>query len=102
MLSTEMNDLDFIWHDIFDQFNDFYCDVALIVWAIKMDDLSSLVEQEPPPFNPLQPLENTNNHVFRQHPYAFLSTSHFDTYVPIAALSHSEDLLIKNKEKLCL
>ena len=51
-----MNNLDFIWCNIFGQFDDFYCDVALIVWAIKMDNLSSLVEKEPPPytFDPLQ------------------------------------------------
>ena len=51
-----MNDLNSIMLNIFDLFNDFYCDVALMIWAIKMDTLASLVEQEPPPytFNPLQ------------------------------------------------
>ena len=48
----EMNDLDYIMFDIFDLFNDFYVDVALIVWAIKEDSLGSLVEPETPNFNP--------------------------------------------------
>ena len=40
--------------DIFDLFNDFYCDVALMVWTIKEDALTSLVEPEIPIFNLLQ------------------------------------------------
>ena len=39
---------------IFDFFNDFYADVALIVWAIKEDTLAPLVEPETPIFDPLQ------------------------------------------------
>ena len=50
----EMNNLDYIMLEIFDLFNDFYTDVALIVWAIKEDNLGSLVEQENPTFDPLQ------------------------------------------------
>ena len=50
----EMNDLNFIMLDIFYLFNDFYCDVALMVWAIKTDALASLVEPETPTFNPLK------------------------------------------------
>ena len=51
-----MNDLNSIMLNIFDLFDNFYSDVALIIWATKMDALASLVEQEPPPyiFNPLQ------------------------------------------------
>ena len=49
-----MNNLDFIMLDIFDLFNDFYCDVALMVWAIKEDALASLVEPEIPTFDPLK------------------------------------------------
>ena len=50
----EMNDLDYLMLEIFDLFNDFYADVALIVWAIKEDNLASLVEPETPIFDPLQ------------------------------------------------
>ena len=49
-----MNDLDYIMLDIFDLFNDFYADVALIVWAIKEDRLDSLVESEKSTFDPFQ------------------------------------------------
>ena len=49
-----MNSLDLILLEIFDLFDDAYCDFALIYWAIKMDTLASLVEQRPPPFDPLQ------------------------------------------------
>ena len=52
--AAEMNDLDLIWWDIFEQFDDFYCDVAIIVWAIKMDVISTLLEPTPIVFNPLQ------------------------------------------------
>ena len=98
---TAMNDLNSIMLDIFDLFNDFYSDVALIIWATKMDVLALLVEEEPSPyiFNPLQTIGNTNNHVLHQHPHAFLSTSHSDIYVSIAACSHSEDLLIEKTKK---
>ena len=50
----EMNDLDLIWWDIFEQFDDFYCDMAIIIWAIKMDALSTLLEPTPIVFNPFQ------------------------------------------------
>ena len=50
----EMNDLNSIMFNIFDLFDDCYCDVALMIWAIKMDALASLVEPKPPLFNPLQ------------------------------------------------
>ena len=50
----EMNDLDLIWWDIFEQFNDFYCDMAIIVWAIKMDTISTLLEPTPITFDPFQ------------------------------------------------
>ena len=50
----EMNNLDYIMLGIFDLFNDFYADVALIVWAIKEDSLASLVEPETPIFDPFQ------------------------------------------------
>ena len=50
----EMNNLDYLMLEIFDLFNDFYADVALIVWAIKEDNLASLVEPEIPIFDPLQ------------------------------------------------
>ena len=50
----EMNDLDYIMLEIFDLFNDFYADVALVVWATKEDALASLVEPETPTFDPLQ------------------------------------------------
>ena len=54
-VSTEMNSLDFIWLDIFELFDDFYCDVALIVWAIKEDELSTLLEPMTPAiFDPFQ------------------------------------------------
>ena len=49
-----MNDLDYIMLEIFDLFNNFYCDVALMVWATKEDALTSLVEPETPTFDPLQ------------------------------------------------
>ena len=49
-----MNNLDYIMLEIFDLFDDFYADVALIVWAIKEDSLGSLVEPETPTFDPLQ------------------------------------------------
>ena len=51
-----MNDLNSIMLNIFDLFDNFYSDVALIIWATKMDVLALLVEQEPPPyiFDPLQ------------------------------------------------
>ena len=49
-----MNSLDYIMLDIFDLFNDFYADVALIVWAIKEDTLGSLVEPKTPTFDSLQ------------------------------------------------
>ena len=51
---TEMNNLNFIMLDIFELFDDFYCDVALIVWAIKMDALSTLLEPIPTTFDPFQ------------------------------------------------
>ena len=96
-----MNDLNTIMWTILETFDNMFYDLNLILLAIKLDEVASLLQQEPVPppytFNPL-----TNNLVFHQHPYAFLLTSHFDTYVPIAALSHSEDLHIENKEKLCL
>ena len=50
----EMNDLDYIMLEIFDLFNNFYADVALVVWATKEDALASLVEPESPTFDPLQ------------------------------------------------
>ena len=50
----EMNDLDYIMLEIFDLFNDFYTDMALMVWATKEDTLASLVEPETPTFNPLK------------------------------------------------
>ena len=53
-IQTEMNDLDFIMQDIFELFSDFYDDVALIVWAIKMDALSTLLESPPITFDPFQ------------------------------------------------
>ena len=40
--------------DIFELFDDFYCDMALIVWAIKMDALSTLLEPIPTTFDPFQ------------------------------------------------
>ena len=49
-----MNDLDYIMLEIFDLFNDFYCDMALVVWATKEDTLASLVEPETPTFDTLQ------------------------------------------------
>ena len=42
----EMNNLDFILLNILEQFNDFYCNVALIEWAIKTDTLASLIEPD--------------------------------------------------------
>ena len=53
-----MNDLDFIMLDIFELFDDFYCDVALIIWAIKMDALSTLLESTPIVFDPFQTIGN--------------------------------------------
>ena len=51
----EMNNLDPIWLDIFELFDNFYCDVALIVWAIKTDTLSTLLEPMTPiTFDPFQ------------------------------------------------
>ena len=51
----EMNSLDFIWLDIFEFFDNFYCDVALIVWDIKEDALSTLLEPTTPAiFDPFQ------------------------------------------------
>ena len=35
-----MNDLDYIMLEIFDLFNNFYCNVALVVWATKEDALA--------------------------------------------------------------
>ena len=55
----EMNDLDLIWWDIFEQFDDFYCDMAIIIWAIKMDTISTLLEPTPIVFDPLENTENT-------------------------------------------
>ena len=52
--TAEMNDLNLIWWDIFEQFNDFYCDMAIIVWAIKMDVILTLLELTPIVFDPLQ------------------------------------------------
>ena len=49
-----MNDLDYILLEIFDLFNDFYTDVALVIWATKEDTLASLVKPETPTFNPFQ------------------------------------------------
>ena len=49
-----MNNLDYIMLKIFDLFNNFYADVALIVWATKEDTLTSLVEPETPTFDPFQ------------------------------------------------
>ena len=49
-----MNKLDYIMLEIFDLFNDFYADMALIVWAIKEDSLGSLVAPETLTFDPLQ------------------------------------------------
>ena len=40
-----------------------------------------------------------NNHVLHQYPYAFLLTSHFNTYVLTVACNHSEDLLIEKQRK---
>ena len=53
----EMNDLNLIWWDIFEQFDDFYCDVAIIVWAIKMDAISTLLEPTPNTFDPFKTIE---------------------------------------------
>ena len=50
----EMNDLNYIMLEIFDLSNNFYCNVALVVWATKEDALTSLVEPETPIFDPLQ------------------------------------------------
>ena len=50
----EMNSLDFIMLDIFELFDNFYCDVALIIWAIKMDALSTLLGPTPITFDPFQ------------------------------------------------
>ena len=50
----EMNNLNYIMLEIFDLFIDFYCDMALMVWAIKEDTLVSLVEPETPTFDSLQ------------------------------------------------
>ena len=47
-----MNDLNYIMLKIFDLFNDFYADMALVIWAIKEDTLASLVEPETPTFDP--------------------------------------------------
>ena len=49
-----MNSLDYLMLEIFNLFNDFYADVALIVWAIKEDNLGSLVEPEIPIFDPFK------------------------------------------------
>ena len=50
-----MNNLDLIWLDIFELFDNFYCVVALIVWAIKEDVLSTLLElMTPTIFDPFQ------------------------------------------------
>ena len=49
-----MNDLDFILLNILEQFDDFYCDVALIEWATKTDTLSSLIDSNSFFFDPLQ------------------------------------------------
>ena len=49
-----MNDLDYIMLEIFDLFNNFYCNMALVIWATKEDTHTSLVEPETPTFNPLQ------------------------------------------------
>ena len=50
----EMNNLDYIMFEIFDLSNDFYCNIALVVWATKEDTLTSLVEPENSIFDPLQ------------------------------------------------
>ena len=49
-----MNNLDFILLNILEQFDDFYCDVALIKWATKTDTLSSLIDPNFFFFDPLQ------------------------------------------------
>ena len=49
-----MNDLNYIMLEIFDLFNNFYCDVALMIWATKEDALASLVKPETPIFDPLK------------------------------------------------
>ena len=45
-----MNTLDHIWFEIFDLFDNAYCDFALIYWATKNDTLGTLVEM----FDPFQ------------------------------------------------
>ena len=50
----EMNDLNLIMLDVLDLFDDFYCDMALIIWAIKMDALSTLLEPQSNIFDPFQ------------------------------------------------
>ena len=52
--TVRMNDLNLIWLDIFEQFDNFYCDMDLIVWAIKTDTLSSLVDPNYYFFDPFQ------------------------------------------------
>ena len=52
--TVKMSDLDFILLNILEQFDDFYCNVALIVWATKTDTLSSLVDPNFLFFDPLQ------------------------------------------------
>ena len=49
-----MNNLDFILLNMLEQFDDFYCDVALIEWAIKTDTLASLIEPDLFFFDPLK------------------------------------------------
>ena len=51
---VKMNDLDFILLNILEQFDNFYCDVALIEWPTKTDTLSSLIDPDFLFFDPLQ------------------------------------------------
>ena len=49
-----MNPLDSIMFNILETLDDIYFDLKLILLAIKMDDITALVEPEPPFFDPLK------------------------------------------------
>lgn len=51
---TEMNYLNLYMLDIFDQLDNIYFELKLMLLAISMDDIASLVEPEIPTFDPFK------------------------------------------------
>ena len=104
----EMNDLDYIMLEIFDLFNDFYCNVGLMVWATKEDALASLVVPETPTFDPLQCRNKSDSSnwipidfTFGQHSTSTLQMSK-ETVLRYSTYSYCDYLILPNSVELLM